>query len=142
MDICQSVLASFFVRAAAGQYDLERPEQLIGLLVTMVRNKVASKARRQRLRADQRQRDEHTDVEALQITADPTQRLEGQELFQEVQRRLTAEERRLVALRGQGQTWSEIAAAVGGTPEGRRKQLARALDLVAQQLGIDEPATA
>lgn len=26
MDICQSVLASFFVRAAVGQYDLERPE--------------------------------------------------------------------------------------------------------------------
>ena len=25
MDICQSVLASFFLRAAAGQYDLERP---------------------------------------------------------------------------------------------------------------------
>ena len=29
MDLCQSVLASFFVRAAAGQYDLERPEQLV-----------------------------------------------------------------------------------------------------------------
>ena len=28
MDLCQSVLASFFIRAAAGQYDLERPEQL------------------------------------------------------------------------------------------------------------------
>src|SRR3954447_9782077 len=28
MDICQSVLASFFLRVAAGQYDLERPEQL------------------------------------------------------------------------------------------------------------------
>ena len=29
MDICQSVLTSFFVRAAAGQYDLETPEQLL-----------------------------------------------------------------------------------------------------------------
>src|SRR5262245_60860285 len=47
MDICQSVLASFFLRAAAGQYDLERPEQLVGLLVTMVRNKVASRSRKQ-----------------------------------------------------------------------------------------------
>ena len=26
MDVCQSVLGSFFLRVAAGQYDLERPE--------------------------------------------------------------------------------------------------------------------
>ena len=30
-DVCQSVMASFFVRAAAGQYDLERPDQLLRL---------------------------------------------------------------------------------------------------------------
>src|SRR6476619_7176990 len=47
MDLCQSVLASFFVRAAAGQYDLERPEQLVRLLVAIARNKVAYQARRQ-----------------------------------------------------------------------------------------------
>ena len=33
-DICQSVLASFFVRVAAGQYDLDEPKQLVKLLVT------------------------------------------------------------------------------------------------------------
>ena len=33
MDVCQSVLGSFFLRAASGQYDLERPEQLVRLLV-------------------------------------------------------------------------------------------------------------
>src|SRR5215470_11467705 len=48
MDLCQSVLASFFVRVAAGQYELERPEQLVRLLVTIARNKVAFQARRQR----------------------------------------------------------------------------------------------
>src|SRR6476469_3927983 len=42
MDICQSVLASFFVRAAAGQYELDRPEQLVRLLVAIARTKVAS----------------------------------------------------------------------------------------------------
>src|SRR5262245_60759327 len=46
MDIYQSVLASFFVRAAAGQYELERPDQLVRLLVTIARNKVAYQARR------------------------------------------------------------------------------------------------
>ena len=32
IDICQSVLASFFIRAAAGQYDLHDPKQLVALL--------------------------------------------------------------------------------------------------------------
>jgi RNA polymerase sigma-70 factor (ECF subfamily) len=39
MDICQSVLASFFVRAAVGQFELDRPEPLVGLLIGMARNK-------------------------------------------------------------------------------------------------------
>src|SRR5260221_14270297 len=47
MDICQSVLANFFTRAAAGQFDLESPEQLIRLLISMARNKVTDAARRQ-----------------------------------------------------------------------------------------------
>src|SRR5262245_46719373 len=47
MDICQSVLASFFVRTAAGQYDLDQPDQLLKLLVTMARNKLVSESRRQ-----------------------------------------------------------------------------------------------
>ncbi|MCI0462326.1 MAG: ECF-type sigma factor [Gemmataceae bacterium] len=45
-DICQSVLLSFFVRAAAGQYELERPEDLRQLLVRMAQNKIADQARR------------------------------------------------------------------------------------------------
>src|SRR3954451_3991768 len=47
MDICQSVMKSFFVRAASGQYDLETPEKVLGLLAAMARNKLASQARRQ-----------------------------------------------------------------------------------------------
>ena len=35
MDICQSVMASFFVRAALGQYELNTPDQLLRLLATM-----------------------------------------------------------------------------------------------------------
>src|SRR3954470_9306646 len=45
MDVCQSVLASFFLRAAAGQYDLRDPAQLVALLTKMARNKVAMRAR-------------------------------------------------------------------------------------------------
>src|SRR5439155_3062491 len=55
LDISQSVLLSFFVRSAAGQYDLDRPEQLLNLLVAMTRNKLASAARYEhRQRRDQR----------------------------------------------------------------------------------------
>src|SRR3954466_778564 len=46
VDICQSVMGSFFVRAALGQYDLNSPEQLAGLLVRLARNKVTDLARR------------------------------------------------------------------------------------------------
>ncbi len=45
MDVCQSVMASFFLRAATGQYDIDRPAQLLRLLAVMARNKLASQAR-------------------------------------------------------------------------------------------------
>src|SRR4051812_3091503 len=46
-DVCQSVLASFFVRATLGQYDLNDPNQLRLLLLSMARNKLSHAARRQ-----------------------------------------------------------------------------------------------
>ena len=56
MDIVQSVLQSFFLRVAAGQYDLNaRHDQLRGLLVAMARNKLAEQVRyQQRDRRDVR----------------------------------------------------------------------------------------
>jgi hypothetical protein len=55
MDICQSVLAIFFVRVAVGQDDLKEPDDLSKLLLTMTRNKMAEKMRHQhRLRRDSR----------------------------------------------------------------------------------------
>src|SRR3954447_13653258 len=47
-DVCQSVLASFFVRASLGQYDLDRPEQLLRLLAAMARNKLTDQVNHQR----------------------------------------------------------------------------------------------
>src|SRR5207253_3150939 len=47
-DICQSVLGTFFVRAASGQFQLDTPEQLVKLLVTMARNKLINHAHQQR----------------------------------------------------------------------------------------------
>ncbi len=45
VDVSQSVLASFFLRATAGEYNLDEPAQLGRLLMQMARNKLASKSR-------------------------------------------------------------------------------------------------
>jgi RNA polymerase sigma-70 factor (ECF subfamily) len=140
MDLCQSVLASFFLRAAAGQYDLERPEQLVRLLVTIARNKVAYQARRQQAQ----RRDQRRDVEAERpgqelagAEPSPSRVASGRELLAELRRRLTPEELRVADLRAEGRQWAEIAAVLGGTAQARRKQLARALDRVAAQVGLE-----
>src|SRR3954451_15530309 len=44
-DICQSVFASFFVRAALGEYDVQDPDQLLRLLLSMSRKKLADHVR-------------------------------------------------------------------------------------------------
>jgi RNA polymerase sigma factor (sigma-70 family) len=140
MDICQSVLGTFFVRVAAGQYDLKEPDDLIKLLLTMTRNKVAEKMRRQhRLRRDSRRT--VGGVEELALTGrdpSPSSVVAGKELLEQARLRLSAEERQLVELRGQGSSWEEVAASLGGTPGARRNQLARALDRVAVELRLDE----
>src|SRR5580704_3394357 len=85
MDICQSVLAIFFVGAAAGQYDLKEPDDLIKLLLTMTRNKVAEKMRRQhRLRRDSRRTEGGVEERAL-AGQDPTPSsvIAGRELLEQ-----------------------------------------------------------
>ena len=140
MDICQSVLAIFFVRVAAGEYDLKEPDDLIKLLLTMTRNKVAEKMRRQhRLRRDSRRTVGAVEDLALAgLDPTPSSVIAGKELLEQARQRLSEEERQLVELRGQGSSWEEVAASLGGTPGARRNQLARALDRVAQELRLDE----
>ena len=48
VDICQSVLASFFLRARAGQFELEAQAHMMALLKKMALNKVAWVAHRHR----------------------------------------------------------------------------------------------
>src|SRR5258707_15800653 len=75
MDVCQSVLMSFFVRAASGQYDLDTPEQLLKLLTTMARNKLLNQARQQQAaRRDSRLvRGDVADQELVSLTPGPSQ---------------------------------------------------------------------
>jgi RNA polymerase sigma factor (sigma-70 family) len=141
MDICQSVLKSFFVRAASGQYDLETPEKVLGLLAAMARNKLASQVRRQ---GAQRRGGHHAtpggrDQEQFAAPgAGPSGEVAARDLLQEVRRRLSPEERQVLELRNEGHDWAAIAARLGGGAEALRKKHARALDRVAEQLGLDD----
>jgi RNA polymerase sigma-70 factor (ECF subfamily) len=140
MDIFQSVMGSFFLRAALGEYDLDRPEDLVRLLISMTRNKVVDATRRQRAqRRDHRRSTSLEAVDLAAITPSPSQVVEGRELLAAFRDRLSEEERQLADLRAQGREWADIARTVGGTAEARRKQLTRAIARVSRELGLDEP---
>jgi RNA polymerase sigma factor (sigma-70 family) len=137
VDVCQSVLANLFIGTAAGQFELNEPEQLLKLLATMVRNKLASHARKQKAARRNRQR-----VTREEDPADPnptpSQVVALQELWQQNRQRLSPEERRLVELRTAGHSWAEIAGQVGGTPDGLRMQHGRAIERLKQELGLED----
>lgn len=142
MDICQSVLASFFVRAAAGQFEMEKPEQLVKLLVTMARNKLLDQARKQQATRRDQRRVAAADAEELEAVpgtgSTPSQVLVGKELLQRVRDELSDEERYLVDQRILGRDWPDIAAELGERPDTLRMRLTRAMNRVASRLGLDE----
>jgi RNA polymerase sigma-70 factor (ECF subfamily) len=141
MDICQSVLGSFFVRAAVGEFDLEEPGHLIGLLVVMARNKLAAQVRRHRTQRRDHRRTQAIHPEVFEPPASdptPSRLVAGEELLLEFRKRFSQEERQMAELRAQGQEWAAIARQIGGTPQARRKQLERAVRRVTRELGLDE----
>lgn len=140
MDVCQSVLASFFVRTALGEFDLAEPKALIRLLVTMTRNKVASIARREHSQKRDRRRTSDDD-EALAYTASdrstPSQIVANEELVAKAKELLSPETRDIAEMRNQGASWESIAETFGGTAQARRVQYTRAIEKVRLALGID-----
>jgi RNA polymerase sigma-70 factor (ECF subfamily) len=143
MDICQSVLASFFIRAASGQYELQTPGQLTKLLAAMARNKLTSQARKQHAqRRDARRvtaggkNDEHF----IDARPNPSSVVAARDLLAEVRRRLSPDERRILELRNEGTDWASVAKELGGTAESLRRKLSRALDRVTAELGLEDSA--
>ena len=140
VDICQSVLANFFVRAASGQFELDTADQLVKLLVTMARNKLTNYALQQRAarRDCRRIGKDVSESELVDPCPSPSKVVVNQELLQECRRRLSEEERHLADLRALGRSWDEIAAEVGAKPDTVRSRLTRALDRVAHELRLEE----
>jgi RNA polymerase sigma-70 factor (ECF subfamily) len=138
MDIAQSVFASFFIRAALGKYELENADQLLRLLVTMSRKKLVDHVRQQQAARRNYRRATALQDEPIDVRADPGRQVATQDLLHAFRARLSADERRLAELRGQGWGWDRIAAEVGRSADALRKQLTRAIERVARELGLDE----
>jgi RNA polymerase sigma-70 factor (ECF subfamily) len=140
-DVCQSVFASFFVRAALGQYEVDHPEQMARLLQAMGRNKVVNRVEREGAGQRDYRRNAAGDVHALQAAAPgptPSWLAASRELLEDARRRLSPEERRLLDLREAGRGWDAIAAELGGSPHALRKRLERAVERVAEEMGLGE----
>lgn len=144
MDITQSVLASFFAGVTVGQYAPENPQQLLGLLVAMARNKLLTQVRHQRRHRRDARRKESYDASVHDVAFEgesPSQIVANREVLSEFRKRLTVEERKLSDLRGDGRPWSAIASECGGTAEGRRKQLERAFTRILREMGLHDELT-
>ena len=135
LDVCQSVLASFFVRVAAGRFDLRSPQQLVGLLVKMAENKLLMQVRRAgRLKRDVG-REEREGPPLPDLRPGPDRIAAGRELLARVLAGLPAGEREVARLRAAGHTWEEIAAALRQKPDAVRIRFTRALDRLADETG-------
>jgi RNA polymerase sigma-70 factor (ECF subfamily) len=143
LDVCQSVLASFFTRAALGQFDLDSPDHLVRLLATMARNKLANQANHHAAQCRDPARLEAEGVADRDIAAagpSPSEQVGLRDLLEQVRQRLGEDERVVVEERAAGRGWAELAAERGTSPEALRKKLDRAIDRATRDLGLDDLA--
>src|SRR5262245_40661103 len=133
MDIWQSVIGNFFVRAAAGQFDLDNPAQLLKLLKRMAQNKLTDKSRKTELETA----GAGPLAEMPEQAETPSQIVAGKELLEKARQLLRDEVRVLPAQRAGGREWADIAAELNDSPDALRKKLDRALDKVTRQLGLE-----
>jgi DNA-directed RNA polymerase specialized sigma24 family protein len=131
-DICQSVLAWFFLKDATKRYDLSSPDDLFKMFRVMVRNRVFYHVRK--CKNDKRSSQVMDELASSDVS--PDQIVAAKELREAIVSRLNAEEADLVQRRLNGATWEDICAVVGGTPDARRMQLARATKRLATQMSL------
>ena len=140
-DVCQSVLASFFIRTALGQYEIGSPAELLSLLTTIARNKLANQANRIRAKRRDIRREMGSGDEADFLpdqASDPSEQASAREILEKVRERLAPPERYLADQRSLGRSWQELASELGGTDVALRKQLTRALNKVMVGLGLED----
>ncbi len=141
MDIVQSVMSSFFVRMVGGQYDLDSPHRLLGLLVAMARNKVISTSRRQLAQKRDGHRREAS-PERLELAPahddSPSQAVSMSELVACCRLEMSSDEQQVAELRSQDHSWEQVAGLLGGTADSRRVQMSRAIERISRKFGLDD----
>lgn len=139
LDVSQSVWFNFFVRATAGDFELMTSDQLGALLLTMTRNKLASYVRKHnRARRSIARIEAIESIDQLSMQAEtPVEVAEAQEVVDRFNQKLSDDERLIASLRRDGCSWSEVAHSLGGTAQGRRMQLSRAVERISIELGLE-----
>lgn len=142
-DLCQSVMAAFFVRAAAGQFDVQSPRDLLSLLVTMARNRVTDWVRRDRASRRDGRRDvsidahELTEAVFIEQRPGPSSIAASREMLERVRSRLSRDEQQLMEWRAGGWQWTEIGLELNEHPAAVRMRFTRALDRVTAEFGLE-----
>lgn len=140
-DVVQTVFKSLFVRLRLKeeQYELADEKNLVNLILRMAHNKLTAKKRRHQARPDARRTGAEFDSQ-IEGAGDrtPSEILSAKELLEEAFKRMTEEERQILHLRDEKREWADIAARLGGTAEGRRKQWERARGRIAKELQLEK----
>jgi RNA polymerase sigma factor (sigma-70 family) len=138
-DVYQSVMASFFIRAALGQYDISGPDQLMALLKRIAKNKVADLARSpgRRTSVVPIAAPGLAGVELADPAKGPASQIMWKDLLEQVRNRFTDDERRVSDLRAQGLKWDEVAAQLGDKADAAKKRLYRAVERIARELNLE-----
>ena len=142
-DICQSIFGNFFVRAALGQYDFERPEALLGLLAQMARNKLVDRHRRETARQPNGNAkliygEEGADLPPAKVNNTPSADIAAKDLQVLIEQSLSEQELAIAQMRRDGIAWAEIANELGEAPDTLRKRLTRAGDRIVKELDLND----
>ena len=141
LDICQSVLASFFTGLALGQYEVDSPEQLVKLLAAIARHKTINRIERQRAAKRDVRRNVGVDAAEMDIAQheqSPSQVVAVRELLGQLTARLTPDELDIVEQRAEGRSWQELSQQYRSAPDALRVRHRRALTRVRTELGWDD----
>lgn len=143
-DVCQSVLARFFVGLWAGQYELHDDQQLVGLLKTMVRARVVDLHRRHTAEKRDIRRTKSISGDQVPLAdpgeTTPSHALMQQELCERFTAALPEQCQRILELRRDQLGWPAIAEQLGepGRGEAIRKQYERAVAKAMDVLGLED----
>lgn len=140
-DICQSVMMRFLVQVWAGNFDLQNPADLVNLLKSMVRSRVADLHRYCTAQRRDVRRTEPVQNDGLAAkNLGPELTVANADFLQEFEKRLDEPHRSVLRMRREGLSWARIAEQSGESAdraEAVRKRFERAVARVSANMGIE-----